>query len=57
MQATVTEKDILEALPTKKETIDIMWRTGILSKKTTQKLGDFEKQYLYDPVSTKAFMR
>ncbi|XP_059484413.1 allene oxide synthase-lipoxygenase protein-like [Neocloeon triangulifer] len=45
----MTEKDILEFLPNKSTTLDIMVITKLLSMKGTKSLGDFEVQYLYNP--------
>lgn len=50
----VEEKDILFKLPNKETTLDVMVITKLLSSKGTNSLGDFEVQYLYDPVSVKA---
>lgn len=49
-----TEKDIMNLLPDKRMTLDIMVITKLLSGRGTNKLGDFEMQYLYDPVGVKA---
>ncbi|XP_023237606.1 allene oxide synthase-lipoxygenase protein-like [Centruroides sculpturatus] len=48
------EKDILNQIPNKEITLDVMVITKLLSSKGTNSLGDFEIQYLYDPVSVKA---
>ncbi|XP_046394318.1 polyunsaturated fatty acid 5-lipoxygenase-like [Ischnura elegans] len=48
------EADIMKYLPNKKETLDIMVITKLLSMKGTKSLGDFEVQYLYDPHSIQA---
>ncbi|CAB3371080.1 Hypothetical predicted protein [Cloeon dipterum] len=45
----MTEKDLLEFLPNKSTTLDIMVITKLLSMKGTKSLGDFEVQYIYDP--------
>lgn len=50
----LTEKDILDYLPVKDMTLDIMIVTKILSDRGTNALGDFEVQYLYDPIGIKA---
>ncbi|OQV25732.1 Allene oxide synthase-lipoxygenase protein [Hypsibius exemplaris] len=49
-----TEKDIVDQLPTKATTLDIMVITRLLSSRDTNSLGDFEVQYLYDTVSVQA---
>lgn len=41
-------------LPDKRMTLDIMVITKLLSGRGTNSLGDFEMQYLYDPVGIKA---
>ncbi|XP_067141775.1 allene oxide synthase-lipoxygenase protein-like [Centruroides vittatus] len=48
------EKDILNQIPNKEITLDVMIITKLLSSKGTNSLGDFEIQYLYDPVSVEA---
>ncbi|XP_076063711.1 polyunsaturated fatty acid 5-lipoxygenase-like isoform X2 [Oratosquilla oratoria] len=48
------EKDIMKLLPNKRTTLDIMVITNLLSSKGTKSLGDFEMQYLYDPVGVRA---
>ncbi|XP_023930539.1 allene oxide synthase-lipoxygenase protein-like [Lingula anatina] len=50
----LSEEDILQSLSSKRQTLDVMVVTKILSEKGTNSLGDFEVQYLYDPVSVKA---
>ncbi|KAI8492266.1 Arachidonate 5-lipoxygenase [Branchiostoma belcheri] len=50
----LTEQDIISALPNKSHTLNIMVITKILSERATQPLGDFEKQYMYDPLGVKA---
>jgi arachidonate 5-lipoxygenase len=49
-----THKDLVDALPSRKMTLDTITVTTILSRKGTKSLGDFEVQYLYDPVSLQA---
>lgn len=49
-----SEQDILALLPTKKMTLDIMLICKLLSKRGTNSLGDFEMQYMYDPVGVQA---
>lgn len=43
-----TEADIMKALPDKSTTLDIMTVTNILSQRNTNRLGDFETQYIYE---------
>ena len=54
MQSGLTEKNIFNLLPPKSVTLDTMVVTRLLSSRGTQALGDFEVQYLYDPVSVSA---
>ena len=54
MQKIYTEKDIMSLLPDKRMTLDIMVITKLLSSRGTNSLGNFEMQYLYDPVGVKA---
>ncbi|XP_033639994.1 arachidonate 5-lipoxygenase-like [Asterias rubens] len=49
-----TEEDILDNLPDKATTVDVMTVTRLLSEKTTNSLGDFEVQYGYCPISMAA---
>uniref|UniRef100_A0A0P4W1A9 Lipoxygenase domain-containing protein n=1 Tax=Scylla olivacea TaxID=85551 RepID=A0A0P4W1A9_SCYOL len=49
-----SEKDIMALLPDKRMTLDIMVITKLLSSRGTNSLGNFEMQYLYDPVGVKA---
>ncbi|XP_071833002.1 polyunsaturated fatty acid 5-lipoxygenase-like [Apostichopus japonicus] len=49
-----TEKDIIDTLATKKMSLDTLLITRLLSEKATNPLGDFEVQYQYDRVGTKA---
>ena len=53
----MTEQDILESLPNKKRTLDIMSFTLLLSDRATQRLGNFEKLYQTDPVGKEAVER
>ncbi|XP_071803404.1 allene oxide synthase-lipoxygenase protein-like [Asterias amurensis] len=53
----LTEQDILESLPNKKRTLDIMSFTLLLSDRATQRLGNFEKLYQTDPVGKEAVER
>lgn len=54
IQKEYSEQDILALLPNKKMTLDIMVITKLLSKKGTNSLGEFEMQYMYDPVGVQA---
>ncbi|CAG0917897.1 unnamed protein product [Notodromas monacha] len=47
-----TEEEILALIPSKTITLDVMTITRLLSRRGTNKLGDFEVQYLYDPKYT-----
>ncbi|XP_042240589.1 polyunsaturated fatty acid 5-lipoxygenase-like isoform X1 [Homarus americanus] len=49
-----TEEEIMAMLPDKRMTLDIMVITKLLSSRGTKSLGDFEMQYLYDPVGVQA---
>uniref|UniRef100_T1IPC8 Lipoxygenase domain-containing protein n=1 Tax=Strigamia maritima TaxID=126957 RepID=T1IPC8_STRMM len=53
----LSETDIISYLPSKSITLDIMVITKMLSMKGTNSLGDFEVQYLYDPVTLDAAER
>ncbi|XP_071945326.1 polyunsaturated fatty acid 5-lipoxygenase-like [Antedon mediterranea] len=48
------EKDIVNALPDKGKTLEVMKITKLLSVKGTNGLGEFEVDYQFDPVGTKA---
>lgn len=50
----LTEADIMQHIPTKEIALDIMVITKLLSSKGTKSLGDFEVQYLYDPIGLDA---
>ncbi|XP_005095778.2 allene oxide synthase-lipoxygenase protein [Aplysia californica] len=45
----ITQRDILDCLPDRPTTLDIMIVTKILSAKGTKSIGDFEVQYIFDP--------
>uniref|UniRef100_A0A6A7FU73 Lipoxygenase n=1 Tax=Hirondellea gigas TaxID=1518452 RepID=A0A6A7FU73_9CRUS len=49
-----TEQEMLALLPNKCMTLDIVLITKLLSKRGTKSLGDFEMQYMYDPVGVQA---
>ncbi|CAH1793216.1 unnamed protein product [Owenia fusiformis] len=49
-----SEKDLVQALPTKEQTYDTMLITTLLSGMDTRHLGDFEMQYGYDPILLQA---
>ncbi|XP_072049919.1 polyunsaturated fatty acid lipoxygenase ALOX15B-like [Amphiura filiformis] len=51
------EDDILQALPTMPETLGTMNVADILSKRATQKLGDFEVNYQFDGAGKRAVKR
>lgn len=54
MQRDYSEKEILALLPNKEMTLDIVLICKLLSKRGTKSLGDFEMQYMYDPVGVEA---
>ncbi|XP_071803746.1 polyunsaturated fatty acid 5-lipoxygenase-like isoform X2 [Asterias amurensis] len=49
-----SEKDILRSLPDKKMTLDVMIMSKILSDMGTKSLGNFEVDYQFDPIGSKA---
>ncbi|CAM1304938.1 ALOX5 (predicted) [Pycnogonum litorale] len=53
-KADRTEKDILDQLPNKETTFDVILAMRMLSAKGTNSLGDFEVNYLYDPRDVEA---
>ena len=53
-QREYDEQEILAILPDKKMTLDIIVITKLLSKRGTNSLGDFEMQYMCDPVGVQA---
>ncbi|EDV27172.1 uncharacterized protein TRIADDRAFT_50085 [Trichoplax adhaerens] len=50
----ITEADIIKHLPHKAMTLDIMVVGRILSDRGTNALGDFEIDYIFDPIGTAA---
>ncbi|XP_035228513.1 allene oxide synthase-lipoxygenase protein-like [Stegodyphus dumicola] len=50
----LTENDILNAIPNKQTTLDIMVITKLLSTRATKSLGDFESQYMFHPTCVQA---
>ena len=54
LQSPLTEQDILDNLPDKATTVDVMTVTRLLSEKVTNSLGDFEVQYAFCPISVAA---
>ncbi|CAL4139180.1 unnamed protein product, partial [Meganyctiphanes norvegica] len=49
-----TEADIMRMLPSRRDILSVMRYTKILSWQGANELSDFEKRYLYDPLSLKA---
>ena len=56
-QTELSAKDILAQLPTKDTTLSIMVVTKILSDRGTNSLGNFEIQYMHDPIGITAVER
>ena len=56
-KSELSEKDIVAQLPNKDTTLSIMVVTKILSGRGTNCLGDFEVQYMHDPIGVKAVER
>ncbi|XP_033742814.1 LOW QUALITY PROTEIN: allene oxide synthase-lipoxygenase protein-like [Pecten maximus] len=56
-KAVLTESCILEALPDKALTFEIIIITKLLSAFGTNKLGDFEMKYIYDPKAENVLKR
>jgi len=52
-QSPLEETDILNMLPDKPTTLDMMIVTKILSQRGTKSLGDFEVQYIFEPEARK----
>ena len=53
----LTEKDLLDRLPSREITLNTMLVTHLLSLRATKPLGDFEVNYLYDPVCVDVIKR
>ncbi|KAI8492300.1 Arachidonate 5-lipoxygenase [Branchiostoma belcheri] len=53
-KAPRTEQDIIDQLPDKSKTLEMMVITRMLSDRSTNGLGSFEVEYMYDPVGTQA---
>jgi len=53
----VPDKAIMDCLPSKKETFDVWNVTKLLSEKSTDSLGFFEVQYVFDPAALKVLDR
>lgn len=56
-QQSLSQDYIVESLPTKVTTLDVMSITWILSQLGTNALGDFEEQFAFDPTSLHALDR
>lgn len=54
LQAALTEKDVVDMLPDKEQTMKIMMIVATLSISGPDRLGDFDVQYAYDPASLAA---
>lgn len=52
-----TEKDVIQSLPDRNVTLNVMTITYLLSEKPTNSLGDFETQYIYDPEALSVLYR
>ncbi|KAF6030369.1 ALOX5 [Bugula neritina] len=50
----LTEDSIVKIVPDKKQTLDILQITHVLSQRGTNELGNFEIGYGYDPIASKA---
>ncbi|CAH1238363.1 ALOX5 [Branchiostoma lanceolatum] len=53
-KAPRTEQDIIDQLPDKSKTLEMMVITRMLSDRSTNGLGMFEVEYMYDPEGTRA---
>jgi len=53
-QSELTEDDIVKSVPPKELVLSIMIVTRILSNRGTNALTNYEVQYAYDPITTKA---
>ena len=56
-QTVLSAKDIVSQLPSKDTTLSIMVVTKILSDRGTNSLGNFEVQYMHDPIGITAVER
>ena len=56
-QTVLSAKDIVSQLPSKDTTLSIMVVTKILSDRGTNSLGNFEVQYMHDPIGITAIER
>ena len=53
-KSALTEMDIINTLPSKKSSLETLLITRLLSEKGTKSLGEFEVQYVFDEIGTKA---
>ncbi|XP_072174570.1 polyunsaturated fatty acid 5-lipoxygenase-like [Diadema setosum] len=53
----LTADDLIDQLPDKQETLEVMTVTKILSTRATKSLGDFETCYMFDPEAQTAIQR
>lgn len=53
-KVSMTENDVLNRIPNKQTTLDIMVITKLLSTRATKSLGDFESQFMFHPACVKA---
>lgn len=53
LQTPLEESNVLNMLPDKPTTLDMMIVTKILSQRGTKSLGDFEVQYIFEPEARK----
>ncbi|XP_030853175.1 allene oxide synthase-lipoxygenase protein [Strongylocentrotus purpuratus] len=56
-KTALCEKDIIDKLPSKKQTLQTMAITALLSSRDNKPLGDFEVQYMHDPNGLQALER
>ncbi|GFW68210.1 hydroperoxide isomerase ALOXE3 [Trichonephila clavipes] len=50
----LADNDILNRIPNKETTLDIMVITKLLSTRATKSLGDFESQFMFHPACVQA---